>query len=350
MKSMHLGEKSEKNVSFLEALEAISAHFPERSGEIVRSRYGIGKTKVLTLEEIGSKYGVTRERIRQIIREICRKVSQIKEEEALKPVREAIRYAVSNHDGIMDEESLIAALGANDSKEAGAARFFLECLSDVKGVEIKGKLKYSYAIASFELKEWEKVHGAARAVLEKEMRPLEEAELVSKIAAALGKEAVTEKAIRNFLVAAEDIKSNTFGKWGLGKWKEVTPKGTRERAYLVLKEAGKPLHFREIAKSIDKFKLGKRATHPQTVHNELIKDENFVLVGRGIYALSEWGYKAGTVKDVIEEVLKANPKGLSRDRIIEEVLKVRQVKKSTVVINLNNFFRKNAAGNYALGK
>ncbi|HMN18997.1 MAG TPA: HTH domain-containing protein [Candidatus Moranbacteria bacterium] len=350
MKNTQGGEKFEKKVSFLAALEALSVHFPERSGEIVRSRYGIGKAKMLTLEEIGNKYGVTRERIRQIIREICRKVSQIKDEEALAPVREAIRYEVSAHDGIMDEESLIAALGANDSKEAGAARFFLECLSDVKGVEIRGKLKYSYALNSFELKDWERVHAAARAVLEKEERPLEEAELVSKMVASLGKGVATEKSIRNFLGAAEDIKSNTFGKWGLSRWKEVTPKGTRERAYLILKEAKEPLHFREIAKRIDSFKLGKRATHPQTVHNELIKDDNFVLVGRGIYALSEWGYKTGTVKDVIEDILKKNPKGLSRDQVIEEVLKVRQVKKSTVVINLNNFFRKNAAGHYTLGK
>ncbi|NMC87087.1 MAG: hypothetical protein GYA69_01385, partial [Candidatus Moranbacteria bacterium] len=77
---------------------------------------------------------------------------------------------------------------------------------------------------------------------------------------------------------------------------------------------------------------------------------NFVLVGRGIYALAEWGYKKGTVKDVIEEIIKAAKKPLKRDEIIGKVLKVRQVKKSTIVINLNNYFTKSKSGTYSIKK
>jgi DNA-directed RNA polymerase delta subunit len=119
-------------------------------------------------------------------------------------------------------------------------------------------------------------------------------------------------------------------------WTEISPKGTREKVYLVLKEHQKPLHFIEIAKTIDKFKLGKRKAHPQTVHNELIKDERFILIGRGIYALSEWGYFQGTIKEVIESILEKNKKPMDKNQIIEEVLKIRKVKKTTIMINLNN--------------
>jgi len=110
----------------------------------------------------------------------------------------------------------------------------------------------------------------------------------------------------------------------------------------------KPLHFREIAKHIDMYKLGKKTAHPQTVHNELIKDERFVLVGRGIYALSEWGYKKGTVKDVLEDILKGAQSPLAKDVILDKVMTIRKVKKSTIVINLNSYFEKVGKDAYTL--
>ena len=51
------------------------------------------------------------------------------------------------------------------------------------------------------------------------------------------------------------------------------------------------MHFKEVAEAISKT-FGKK-THYATCHNELIKDSRFVLVGRGMYALAEWGYQAG---------------------------------------------------------
>jgi Holliday junction resolvasome RuvABC DNA-binding subunit len=110
------------------------------------------------------------------------------------------------------------------------------------------------------------------------------------------------------------------------------------------------LHFRDIAKKIDEYHLNKKKTHFQTVHNELIKDNNFVLVGRGIYALVEWGYKKGTVKDVIENILKQSQELLSREVILEKVLEVRKVKSSTIIINLNNYFSKSKDGKYMINK
>ena len=112
----------------------------------------------------------------------------------------------------------------------------------------------------------------------------------------------------------------------------------------------KPLHFREIARLIDEhglYKLGKK-THPQTVHNELIKDGRFVLVGRGTYALSDWGYRPGTVREVLSSILKDNIEPMSREELLKAVMKVRQVKRSTVIINLNSFFTKVGKNIYSL--
>jgi DNA-directed RNA polymerase delta subunit len=103
-----------------------------------------------------------------------------------------------------------------------------------------------------------------------------------------------------------------------------------------LKEKNQPLHFTQIAHLIDEYKLGKKKAHPQTVHNELIKDDRFVLIGRGIYALAEWGYSEGTIKDVIKEILAKSDRPLEKEEILKEVFRIRKVKKATVMINLNN--------------
>jgi DNA-directed RNA polymerase delta subunit len=140
----------------------------------------------------------------------------------------------------------------------------------------------------------------------------------------------------SYLGVLVKVKRNKFGKWGFASWPEISPKGTREKIYIVLKETRKPLHFTRIAELIDVHKLGSKKAHPQTVHNELIKDDRFVLIGRGIYALSEWGYFEGTIKDVLKDILEKSRTPLDKEEILSEVLKVRKVKKNTVLINLNN--------------
>ena len=72
------------------------------------------------------------------------------------------------------------------------------------------------------------------------------------------------------------------------------------------------------------------------MHNELIKDARFVLIGRGIYALKSWGYQKGVVADIIEEILRKAGTPLAREQIIERVMKQRMVKKNTIIVGLSN--------------
>ena len=125
----------------------------------------------------------------------------------------------------------------------------------------------------------------------------------------------------------------------------------KDKAYLIVQKAGNPLHFTEITKLINRVWIKDKKACPQTVHNELIKDKRFVLVGRGIYALKEWGFREGTVLEVLQDVL--NEKGiesLSKEDIIGKVLKKRWVKRNTVLLNLQNsdYFVKLNNGKYSL--
>jgi len=100
---------------------------------------------------------------------------------------------------------------------------------------------------------------------------------------------------------------------------------------------------------INRNNLDHKTAQVETVHNELIKDERFILIGRGIYALSDWGYEAGTVTDIITGLLK-NSGSLSREEILERVLEKRMIKENTVLINLQNkkVFAKNDDDRYVL--
>lgn len=344
---METSNATEKETSlfFSEALKGIISDLTTRSQEIIFSRYGVFNSGALTLEEIGKKYNITRERVRQVVREVLRKVKEKKQDPLFIELQEAIVLAVRENGGIMEKGKLLSKLGKGNPSEEAAVCFFLECTEEVKEVDDKEEMHLSYVIPDFDLSSWKKVKDLSIEVLENQEKPLSVDEIFETVKQQIGLE---KRILENYLEISNQIKKNNFDKWGITKWKEISPKGTREKSYLVLKEAGKPLHFREIAKKIDQYNLNKKKTHPQTVHNELIKDKNFVLVGRGIYALIEWGYKKGTVKDVIEEILKKSSKPLKKEDILKKVLEIRQVKKSTIVINLNNYFSKSKEGTYSL--
>jgi len=137
----------------------------------------------------------------------------------------------------------------------------------------------------------------------------------------------------------------------LAHWPEINPRGAKDKAYVVLKQHGRPLHFREVTDLINQAGLGSSLAQAQTVHNELIKDPRFILVGRGIYALRDWGYQPGTIKDVISSILNENG-SLAKDEIVKKVMEKRIAKPNTILINLQNkeYFAKDGQGRYFLVK
>src|SRR4029079_12851989 len=140
------------------------------------------------------------------------------------------------------------------------------------------------------------------------------------------------------------------GRWGLTKWPMVNPKNIRDKIYVILHENGKLMHFNEIAEAIKGSEFKRKDVTTQAIHNELIKDKRFVLIGRGIYALKEWGYEKGTVADIISEILRKEGKALHRDEIVKRVLKSRYVKEATILLNLQGKtqFKRVAKATYVL--
>ena len=308
----------------------------KKNRDIMERRFGLfTKKPSQTLEEIGKAYGITRERVRQIEEASLKKIK--KSEEFAKNQRTilAIKNEIEKNGIIVAEEEFLKSFSPNES-EQNHLLFALRLIDDVSYLRGDYKFKSCFtanpALAG-KIKEVLRDFGET---LEKENAILNEKEILEKFNSFI-KERINGIFSRNVLISwltiTNFIGKSQFGEWGPSSSIFISPRGSRDLAYLVLKKEQKPLHFHEVAKKIEKH-FSKKA-HPQTVHNELIKHPDFVLVGRGIYALKDWGYRPGTVKEVIAGILKE--KGpLTKEEILKEVSKERFVKEGTILVNLQN--------------
>ncbi len=291
----------------------------ERTRDIVSRRFGIFQEERETLESIGEGYGITRERVRQIEKEGVRQAK--KKAGNFKDVFSFFGKELELCGGIKRENSLVKCL-SRKKEDKNYVVFLLNISDKFARVPENKEMHAVWTSDRKKVQEAKKVIEKAVEMLKKKKKLLTIDELGDYLN-------IKKEALVSYLEASKQVVKNSDGYYGLSDWPEINPRGIKDKAYLVLKKAGKPLHFRQVASL-----LGEKA-NPQTTHNELIKDSRFVLVGRGVYALSEWGYFKGEVKEVIRQVL--TEKGaLRKDDIIAYVAKQRIVKKNTIIQNLSN--------------
>lgn len=324
------------------------ASLPEKARDVLTKRFGLGeKTERLTLEAIGKEYGITRERVRQVESFAINLVKKSKSFEKEKGTFDELYKAVIDLGGIVSEEDLLKHLTKDDSSKNHI--YFMLVLGDAFQKEKENEqFKHRWVV---DKETADKVHQSLKKIYEnltdEDIMP--EGDMVASFLEHLkdvSEKYKNEEIIKRWLLVSKKIGKNELGEWGLSNSPHIKARGIRDHAYLVIRRHGNPMHFTEVAKSISK--LFSIKAHVATCHNELIKDPRFVLVGRGLYALSEWGYVNGVVKDVIREILKE--KSLSKDEIVDKVMKERYVKKNTIIVNLQNskFFKKDKAGKYSL--
>ncbi|HVY67699.1 MAG TPA: hypothetical protein VHA30_02305, partial [Patescibacteria group bacterium] len=254
---------------------------------------------------------------------------------------------------IIAEESLLMHLNITDQKEKSALVFILHLIEELDHF-IHDNYKKSWVTVLFNPELLHEFIQHSKRILSDKDAPLPAEEFLENFKQTdfyrLHREELPDKVVLNYLELTVEIEKNVYGHWGLSLWKEVTPKDVGDKAYLVMKHHKQPEHYSAITEMINKANFDGRTAYKETVHNELIKDPRFILIGRGIYALSEWGYKPGVVADVIVEILKQAGQPLPKDKIIEEVMKRRMVKKNTILVGLSNkkFFKKVGKNAYAL--
>lgn len=318
----------------------------DRERDVIAHRYGLNENESKTLEEIGKLFDVTRERIRQIENSTIKKIRNHPEIGArLKPVENMITDILEEHGGIMREDSLyesILSYGTTRNIDRAATSFIISKLLNNKLDRIvkHKKIHDSWKLPTTEVGFIEELIDDLIDLLNEKSEPLSRRSILEKVQRRpffdKYSEQLNEKIIENILDLTNKINSNPFDEWGLADWRSIKPKRMNDKIAIVMRKHGKPLHFTEIADKINEAKFDSKVAYPATIHNELILDNKYVLVGRGIYALKAWGYQPGVVTDVITSVMEEVGKPLTKSEIIEKVLEKRMVKQSTIQLALMN--------------
>ncbi|HUC89062.1 MAG TPA: sigma factor-like helix-turn-helix DNA-binding protein [Candidatus Paceibacterota bacterium] len=327
----------------------ILSGLPPRAHEVIVNRFGLADdAQRKTLEAIGQKYGITRERVRQIENSALNLIRKSESFKSEKAVFEELKKLMHTLGAIVSEQDLLNHI-SKDKIAQNHINLYLT-LSDAftrhkEDNHFKSRWSVDNAIS-------EEVHKSLKSLYEKlsDDELVHENDLIARFldeVKNLSEQYKNEEIARRWLNMSKMISKNPLGEWGKSTSSGIKTRGIKDYAFLMMRKHGSPMHFREVAKAITE--TFNKKCHTATCHNELIKDPRFVLVGRGIYALSEWGYKSGVVRDVIKELLKKNGP-MSKDDIVNQVMKERYLKKNTILVNLQNskYFKKNKNGLYSI--
>ncbi|KKS04683.1 MAG: RNA polymerase sigma factor [Candidatus Nomurabacteria bacterium GW2011_GWC2_41_8] len=327
----------------------ITSHLQDRASDVIMNRFGLtsdGKKK--TLEEIGKKYNITRERVRQVedaALALIKKSNAYKGEQA---VFEELKQLIHKLGSIVAEHELLSYI-SKDQTTQNHIHFFL-----VLGDAFKKYREDEHFHARWSVDDamTDKVHDSLKKLYAslKDEDLVPETEMIKKFFDQMkdfAEQYKNEEVARRWLSMSKSVAKNPLGEWGKASSPNIRTRGVKDYAFLVMRRHGSPMHFREVADAISKT-FGKK-THYATCHNELIKDSRFVLVGRGMYALAEWGYKTGIAREVIQDILRREGP-LSKDEVVKKMMKERYFKKNTILVNLANpkYFKKNKSGLYTV--
>ena len=320
----------------------------DREREIISRRFGL-KTQKETLEQIGEMLSITRERVRQLEKAILIRLQIAAEDNQISEIAPAEKLIIRN----LTELGRVAKLSDLADKIYGRTAtptektgiYFIATFA--KGLTVvEENDRYHAAIGIAEYGDSKQIREHVDEIvnlIKTNKQPMSLDELDEKLN-------YEHPDHIKALASISKLLASLNGVWGLTKWPAVNPKNIRDKIFVILENKKEPMHFSEIAEEIKKSDFKRKNVTIQAIHNELIKDARFVLIGRGIYALSKWGYKKGTISDTIKSILEKSEQPLSREEIVKQVLKLRKVKETTILLNLQNkkLFKKIDKNSYTL--
>lgn len=325
-------------LNLTEIIEDIFMVLTEKEREVVVQRFSLDNKERRTLESIGRSFNVTRERVRQIEKIALGKLKRTVNSTKLRFIHEVAEAILKENGGLLLEDDLtrriLDMIEKSIDVDQHIVRLSLTICPALSYLEKNNTFRLSWHLSNIPDSVIEELLDHTHVVFNQKKEVLTEESLVAEMKK--HKHAQSFNFMDDFYTALlqidERIKKTEVG-YGLMVWRHINPKSIRDKALIVLRQENKPLHFVEIAKKIMDSHFDAKKVTVQAVHNELIRYPHFVLVGRGLYALKEWGFEDGTVTDIIESLLsKKSP--LSKQDIIKGVLKQRRVKKGTISLNL----------------
>ena len=306
----------------------------EREREIISRRFGLSGHKE-TLEQIGEMLSITRERVRQLEKAILIRLRIAASDNKIEQLGAAEKLIIRNlteTGRVARTADLAQKIWGNEPTSVQRAQInFLATISSALTI-ITDNDKYYSAVGIAEYGDEKSIRTKVDqvvSVIKENKKPLTVDELDSKLT-------YEHPSHIEAVARISKLLSTLGGFWGLSKWPTVNPRNIRDKIFVILENNKEPMHFSDISKAIRNSEFKRKDVTTQAIHNELIKDRRFVLIGRGIYALDSWGFVKGTVADMIEKILKEANEPLSREEVVRRVLKVRKVKETTILLNLQN--------------
>lgn len=331
-------QELKETINLTDVIEDMFLVLTQKEKEVIIKRFCLDNKPKQTLEKIGQSFSVTRERVRQIEKIALGKLRRTVETTKISVINRLAKEIMKGAGGVLLESKLVADLigriASKQETDAHIIKLALNINADIVKFEKTNIYKPFWKINAVNFDDIKAVINVGIAFLNKRGDVCTEEELASQV-----KEMFVDrgKTIENeFVISAMEVDKRVkrvVEGFGLTSWRHINPRSIRDKAYIVLKKSSEPLHFVEIANRIASAGFDKKVVTTQAVHNELIRYDQFVLVGRGLYALKEWGYKKGTVAEVIEGLLKKKSP-MTKQEIIAGVLKQRKVKKGTISLNL----------------
>lgn len=306
----------------------------DREKEIISRRFGLNGNKE-TLEQIGEMLSITRERVRQLEKAILIRLQISAEENQIPELMAAEKLLVRN----LSEMGRVAVLndladkiyGRKSTASERTGVYFLATFSKSLTI-IEENDRYNASVGIAEYGDSRKIRERVDEIV-KIIKDNKQPMTIDELDAKLNYE---HPDYIKAVASVSKLVATLNGLYGLTKWPSVNPKNIRDKIFVILESAKEPMHFSEIAKQIKESNFKRKNVTVQAIHNELIKDQRFILIGRGIYALDSWGYKKGTIADIITATLTKSKEPLTREEIVKRVLKVRKVKETTILLNLQN--------------
>ena len=336
-------------VSANKLFNALLQPLTSRQKEVIQGRFALGTvSEPKTLAAIGDKFGVSRERIRQIEAAALKLISvEIKPNSVYAEILERGKKHLDASGGIAGEGQLVGELKKiADGINRNHLDLLLASTDSFYGYSEDNDFAPFYYSKKADLANAVGFLNKWTARLNEQKGKILSGGYSQEFAGFVKQSGLKPAIAENYVGISKNIRDNAYGDAGLADWPEINPRTIRDKIYLVMKKNGDPLHFRDIAGGINKAGIDSRKALVATVHNELIRDNRFVLIGRGIYALSENGYTPGNAREIIHKVLKQKPMQLPE--VVLAVQKERILKPNTILINLQNrsFFEKMPDGKY----
>ena len=328
------------NTNIVQSFEEILKSLSEKERSVIERRVWLEWEKE-TLQNIGNSFSpsITRERVRQIEDSWIKKIGRIIKATLLTQIQERAKTFLDLHGGVLSKDKLINIiikdLEITDEVNASVLEIIIQSDFDIKKSKQKLGCEIFFFLPSVQKNNIEAAHKEALKILKKKKDVLNKTSLFEMIASNMKDQAnLSLSFIDSSLELFDDIVYWEDNLVGLTKWKILNPKTLKDKAIYVMKKEKSPMHFVDISNKITQ--MLEESVKVNTIHNELIRNTEFVLIWRWIYALKDWGFTPWTVLDVISNILEKAWEPMCTEDITKEVLKTRNVKQTTIYMNLQN--------------